>query len=43
MTSQMENDPSITAIQAVQGLLAAATLNRALLAVHFPLEKKGDA
>ena len=34
--SQIENDATITAVQALSGLLAAVTLNRALIAVHFP-------
>jgi hypothetical protein len=33
---QMENHASITSVQILQSLLAAVTLNRALLAVHFP-------
>jgi hypothetical protein len=34
---QVENAPSITAVHALEGLLAAVTLNRALIAVHFPV------
>ena len=34
--AQVENDPTITVVQVMQGLLTSATINRALLAVHFP-------
>jgi hypothetical protein len=33
---QVENDPTLTAVQALEGVLAAVTLNRALIDVHFP-------
>ena len=34
--TQVENDPTLTAVQALEGVLAAVTLNRALIDVHFP-------
>ena len=37
LATQIENDATITAVQALAGLLAAVTLNRALIAVHFPV------
>jgi hypothetical protein len=36
MAVKVDNSPSITAVYALEGLLAAVTLNRALIAVHFP-------
>ena len=35
MCVQMEVEPSISAVQVLQGILAAMALNRALIAVHF--------
>jgi hypothetical protein len=37
---QASNDPTVTAVQALQGLLAAVTLNRALIAVHYPCREE---
>lgn len=35
VVAQVENDSILTAVQVLLGLLATATLNRALIAVHF--------
>lgn len=37
---QIENDTTIMAVQALAGLLASVTLNRALIAVHFPAREE---